>query len=115
MEEKKRGTLLMDGIPEDKDETVMDTVKQMPVDIGVNMQIIQIVTVFRILISTRVNKGRPQSILIKLASPSMKFEMYKSVKNLKSKDEWKKVFISDDLPRDIADQRKILRCLAAKA
>ena len=76
---------------------------------------IQIVTAFRVDSSINVNKARPQSVIVKLASPNMKFEIYKFVKNLKASDHRKKVFISDDLPREIAEQRKIIRCLAATA
>ena len=45
----------------------------------------------------------------------MKFKIYKFVKNLKASDQWKKVFISDDLPCESAEQQKIIRCLAATA
>ena len=115
MEEKKRSNLVIDGIPEDRDEPVIATVTRMLVDIGVNIQSIQIVTAFRVGTISKVNKARPRSIIIKLSSPSMKFEVYKSVKNLKGSDTWKRVFTSDDLSREIADQRKELRCLAATA
>ena len=115
MEEKKRSNLVIDGIPEDRDEPVIATVTRMLVDIGVNIQSIQIVTAFRVGTISKVNKARPRSIILKLSSPSRKFEVYKSVKNLKGGDTWKRVFISDDLPREIADQRKELRCLAATA
>ena len=114
-EEKKRSNLIIDGIPESRDEHVISTVKQMLADIGVNLQSIQVVTAFRVGPTTKVNKARPRSILLKLASPSMKHEIYKSVKNLRESDKWKKTYISDDLPREQAEQRKILRCLAATA
>ena len=113
-DEKKRSNLIIDGIPEEQGGPVIDAVKQMLVDIGVNLQAIQIVTAFRVG-QTKVNKGRPRPIVVKLASPNMKYEIYKYVKNIRSSDDWDKVYISDDLPREIAEQRKILRCLAATA
>ena len=86
----------------------------MLVDIGVNLQAIQIVTAFGVG-QTKVNKGRLRPIVVKLASPNMKYEIYKYVKNIRGSDDWDKVYISDYLPREIAEQRKILRCLAATA
>ena len=63
----------------------------------------------------QVNKARPRPILVKLSAPSVKYDIYKHVKNLKGNDDWKRVFVSDDLPREVAEERKILRCLAATA
>ena len=45
----------------------------------------------------------------------MKYEIYKHVNHLKDNETWKKVYISDDVPQEVAEQRKILRTLAASA
>ena len=52
---------------------------------------------------------------MKLTQQGFKHEIYKQVKSLKNLDEGKKVFIKDDLPLAISQQRQELRCLAALA
>ena len=114
-EEKKRSDIIIDGIPEDQQESLERTVTQLLTDIGVNPQPGQIVTAFRLGTVKQVNKPKLCPILVKLSSPNVKFHIYKHVKNLKDNDKWTRVFISDDLPREVAEERKILRCLAATA
>ena len=115
IEERKRANIIVDGIPEGDDKPPIDSVKELLSDIGVNLQANQVLTAFRIGAVNKVNKTRPRGILVKLSSPTTKYEIYKCVKYLKDDEKGKKVFISDDLPKEIAEQRKILRTLAASA
>ena len=115
VEEKKRSNLLIDGIPEPTNGTLIDTVTEMLSAIDVKLLPGQIQSAYRIGAVNKVNKTRPRTILVRLNSPSLKFEIYKNVRKLKENDKWKKVYISDDLPKEIANQRKVLRCLAATA
>ena len=80
-----------------------------------NIQPGQILTAFRIETVNRINKTRPRAVLVKLSTPTVKYEIYKHVKALKDHDTWKKIYISDDLTREVAEERKVLRTLAAFA
>ena len=114
-EEKKRSNNIIDGIKEDHTDTLECKVTQLLNDIGVNVKPGHIMTAFRLGNVKQVNKARPRPILVKLGAPSVKYDIYKHVKYLKGNDDWKRVFVSDDLPREVAEKRKILRCLAATA
>ena len=114
-EEVKKANIIIDGISEETETSLLATVTQMLTDIGVNIQQGNILTAFRLGSVKKVNKPRPRPILVKLSTQSIKFDIYKHVKNLRDSDKWKRIFISDDLPREIADERKTLRCLAATA
>ena len=113
--EVKRANIPIDGIPEETNGPLASTIKQLLVDIGVTPQEGQILTAFRIGTVNKNNNRRPRTILVKLSSPTFKYEIYKHVKHLKDNETWKKIYISDDLPREVAEQQKILRTLAAAA
>ena len=77
VEGKKRANVIIEGIPEGDDSPPIEHVKQLLSDIGVNFQANQILTAFRIGTVNKVNKTRPHAILVKLSSPTVKYEIYK--------------------------------------
>ena len=52
---------------------------------------------------------------MKLTQQGLKYDIYKQVKNLKNLDEGKRVYIKDDIPQEISQQRQELRCFTATA
>ena len=60
--EKRRANILIDGIPEETNGPLTNTVKSMLVDIGITVQDSQILAAFRIGNVTRKNNKRPRTI-----------------------------------------------------
>ena len=54
-------------------------------------------------------------ILVKFTNVNVKHELYKNIKKLGESDKWKYVFIQDELPHEVQQERKDMRCLAALA
>ena len=113
--EKKKYNILIEGLAETEKENTRLTVKKMLEDIGVNNINQNVVTAFRLGAVKSSKRSRPRMILVKLSSPNFKHEIYKNVKKLKDNDSYKRTYVKDDLPEDIARQRQELRCLAVAA
>ena len=106
--ERKKMNIIIEGLPKDAAISLLN-------GIGVNFQT-KIVTAYRLGgVNKQTTRPKPRPILVKLTSPTDKYEIYKNVKKLKEKEETKRVYIKDDLPVDIARQRQDMRCLAALA
>ena len=90
IEEKKKSSIIIDGIPENITGTLIYTVNQLLSDISIHIQPGQILTAFTV---TRVNNPRPQLILVKLSSPTIEYKICKHVKQLKDNDTWNRVYI----------------------
>ena len=63
----------------------------------------------------KAKESRPRPILVKFVNVNKKHELYKHVKNLSQDEKWKTIRIQDDLPLEIQNERKEMRCLAALA
>ena len=114
--DKKRSNIIVEGFKETDKENTRHNVIKLLTDIGVTNANENVVTAFRLgNVSKAHANPRPRPILVKLTQQSYKYEVYKHVKNIKDLADGKRVFIKDDLPPEIAQQRQELRCLAAAA
>ena len=52
---------------------------------------------------------------MKFANVNTKHELYKNIKKLGESRKWKQVYVQDDLPYEVQQERKEMRCLAALA
>ena len=113
-EEKKRQNLIVEGIKEDPDQHPKQQVLDMLSDIGAKVQADDVAAILR-LGPGKLKRNRPRPILVKFVNVNSKYEVYRNVKNLSNSDKWKYIRIQDDLPFEVQQQRKEMRCLAALA
>ena len=60
-------------------------------------------------------QARPRSIVVVFQSQAEKASLFKNLKNLKDKEEWRNVYFNDDLTEVQANEQRDLRSLAAFA
>ena len=59
----------------------------------------------------RDNAPHPRSIKVLFASNHFKYDIFKNIQNLKGKDQWKGVHISDAVTIDEQERRRDMRCI----
>ena len=115
MLKRKKQNIIIEGLIKKKDVNTKDAVVSLLSGIGVNAQT-QIVIAFRLgNVNKQTTCARPRLLFVKLTTQTFKFKIYKNVKKLKTSDDWKQVYIKDDLSTDVAQQRQDMKCLAALA
>ena len=106
--EEKKTVVIIEGISENTNETLVGTAKLLFQDIGVNWGIEQVEYMERIgTVSQRQNvnnqdgrphrEPRPRPVKMVFYKKSIKPDMMKSLKNLKGKVQWKGISIGDQL------------------
>ena len=84
-------------------------------EIGVKLPAEAIVTASRLGSVTKGKSRRPRNILVKFNSTFWKQELFKNISKAKENEKWNGVHVQDDLPQEVLEQRRELRCLAALA
>ena len=124
--DKRRNVLVIDGVHEREGEftaTIFDRVCR---DLQINLTAAVCTAIFRRGKPPKGDNGegragrgdnnsRPRPIIVVLPSTSEKALIFKNLKNLKDKEEWKSVYFNDDLTEEQANEQRDLRALAAFA
>ena len=114
-EERRRQNIIVEGLKEDANTPPKQQIMEMLSDIGADIVADDVTVVTRLGPGGRAKASRPRATLVKFANVNKKHELYKHVKNLGQSDKWKYIRIQDDLPVEIQNERKEMRCLAALA
>ena len=114
-EDRRRPNLIIEGLTEDKNTHPRQQISALLADIGVTIPPESILTVSRLGPVTKLNSRRPRNILVKFNSLYWKQEIFKNIIKSKDSEKWKGVHIQDDLPQEVLEQRRDMRCLAALA
>ena len=125
--EKRRSTLVIEGIQETEGEVTSTIVDRALTDLQVGFRSRDCTAVFRrgkgrkevgdIKEGAKGNeiRQRGRQIVVILPSANEKAAIFRNLKNLKDKDEWRGVFFNDDLTEQQANEQRDLRALAAFA
>ena len=126
LEREKRSTLVIEGLQENEGEITGSIVDGVLTDLQVGFRAKDCTAVFRR--GTRKEggdnkegakerefrqKGRP--IVVILPSANEKADIFRNLKNLKDKNEYRGVFFNDDLTEQQANEQRDLRALSAYA
>ena len=126
--ERRRSTLVIDGVKETEHEDTADVVAQVFKDVGVDYGTRVCVNIFRrgrpqpndrerILTGQQQKPEyvRPRPIVVVFLRQTEKGQFFRHLKNLQGKDEWKHVFFNDDLTELQESEQRDLRALVAYA
>ena len=123
--DKRRSTLIIEGVHEVEGESVSEIVDGIFKDVGVSYTTRACVNIFRR--GARVTDGRqqtasrqaarsgPRPIVVVFLRQTEKRELFGNLKNLKGQDKWNKVYFNDDWTEAQAIEQRDLRALAAYA
>ena len=114
-EDRRKSNLIIDGLQENKNEHPAQQVINLMKKIDVTLKPENILTASRLGPLTAQKSRRPRNVILKLSAPCWKQEIFKNIHKAKDSEEWKGIHIQDDLPPEIIEQRRELRCLAALA
>ena len=106
--------MIIEGLKESKTDHPRQQTMDLLAGIGVNITAENVVTASR-LGPVNPASRRPRHILIRFMSPFWKQEVLKNISKAKDSNKWLGVHVQDDLPPEIIEQRRDLRCLAALA
>ena len=121
--ERRRNVLVIDGAPEKEGDQPIVIVNKIFADLQVGFTADACTAVFRRGRNPNNDKvgqredreQRPRPIIVILPSQAEKAQIFRNLKNLKDKEEWKKVYFNDDLTEQQASEQRDLRSLAAFA
>ena len=119
--EKRRNILVIDGYQEKEGERVHDILGKVLVDLNVGFNSGVCTVVSRRGKqpgdNKRDNNNRPRTrpIVVFFPSQAEKSSIFRNLKNLKDKEEWRNIFFNDDLTEQQANEQRDLRALAAYA
>ena len=120
--ERRRSTLVIDGVVEKEGEALGDIVNKVFGDLHLGFQANVCAAIFRRgkggVGDNQARGGfnpRPRPIVIIFHSQADKATIFKNLKNLKGKDDWKNVYFNDDLTEQQASEHRDLRALSAFA
>ena len=112
-EDRRKANIIIDGLKENKDVHPSVQVTAVLEEIGVKLKPECILTASRLGAVTAGKSRRPRNILVKFVSPFWKQEIFRNIHKSKDSENWNGVHIQDDLPQELIEQRRELRCLAA--
>ena len=118
--ERRRNISVIDGLIEKVGERAEDTVARILVDLKVEFAANVCTAIFRRgKASDNGNKtevnARPRPLVVVFPSVTEKAAIFRNLKNLQGKDEWKRVYFNDDLTETQANEQRDIRALAAFA
>ena len=122
--ERRRSTLVIDGLPEKAGENLTEVVTKIFADLELNFDRSAYSAVFRRgrvqsdnegnkVEGERIARHRPLVIIFKSAAE--KGAVYRNLKNLKGKEEWSRIYFNDDLTETQASEQRDIRALVAFA
>ena len=124
--EKRKTSLVIDGIKETEDEDVAETVEEVFADLGVDYNTRVCINIYRrgrkqnkdqIRAATEATgqSPRPRPIIVVFLRHTEKSQIFQKLKNLKGNDKWKNVYFNDDFTEIQATEQRDLRSLVAYA
>ena len=125
--EKRKNTLVIEGVEEIDDEDVAATVENVFKEVGVTFTTQVCINIYRRgkkpTLTAEANKPaadgkqrlRLRPIVVVFLRQTEKSEFFRNIRNLKGNDEWRNVFFNDDLTELQANEQRDLRALAAYA
>ena len=121
--DKRKNTLVIDGVEEIVDEDVGETVENLFKEVGVSYSTRVCINIYRrgkrrtddCKQTDRRQKDRVRPILVVFLRQTEKSEFFRCIKNLKGNDLWRNVYFNDDLTEIQANEQRDLRSLAAYA
>ena len=123
--ERRKTTLIIDGVEESETEDITKTVDNIFQDVGVSYSTKASVKIYRKGRLTALTGGRypaaegrrrrPRAIVVVFLRQTEKAELFRNLKNLKGKEEWAKVFFNDHWTEQQFAEQRDLRALAAYA
>ena len=109
--EKRTTNLKIDGVKESDRENLSDIILRLSTAIGVRCQPSDIEFVYRIG-KSRPADSRPRSILVHFKTQSVRDNIYYGRSKLRRDDEWKQVYVNDDVNESTRKKRDDLRAVA---
>ena len=107
-EELMRCQLIIDGVKErGRPKTVVINLLK---DLGVEFVEAGIRSAYR-LGPVNDKNTRPRSIKVQFANNRFKYDIFKNIQQLKGKDQWRGVHISDAVSQDEQERRRDMRCI----
>ena len=123
--EKRRNILVIEGLKEQNGEVTSVLVDKALSDLQVGFKSRDCTAIFRrgkVAVgddkegeAANGNRARGRPIIVILPSANEKADIFRHLKNLKDKEEWKGVYFNDDLTEQQANEQRDLRALAAFA
>ena len=119
--EKRKSTLIIDGVEEREDEDPAEIVEDIFRDVGVDYKTRVCINIFRRGRQARKQQNgpegesrtRPRPIVVVFLRQTEKALFFRNLKNLQGNDRWKQVFFNDDLTELQQIEQRDLRSLAA--
>ena len=108
--EKRSMNLKIDGIKEGAGVNLSDTVLKLAAAVGVRCQPPDIDFVYRI--GKARDEGRPRPLLVHFRSRAVRDNIYYGRSKLRRDDEWKSVYVNDDVNESTRRKRENLRAVA---
>ena len=109
-EEQMRCQLIIGGAKEQR--RPKSVVSNLLKDLGVEFVEADIRSAYR-LGPMNDKSTRPRSIKVQFVSNRFKYDIYKNIKKLKGKDQWRGLHISDAVSQDEQEKRRDVRCIFA--
>ena len=121
--ERRRNVLVIDGLPEEEREQLDVTVDKIFSDLQTGITSRACTAIFRRGKQQKVgDNGRGQNetvrvrpVIVIFPSAAEKSAIFRNLRKLKDKEDWKKVFFNDNLTEKQANEQRDLRALAAYA
>ena len=122
--DKRRSSLVIDGVKEEEGEDVAGIVETIFEDVGVDFKTRVCINIYRrgyrqVNKHGREREGaterRPPPIVVVFLRHTEKAKFFGNLKNLKGKDAWKEVYFNDDLTELQQIEQRDLRALTAYA
>ena len=120
--DRRRSSLVIDGVKEEEDEDVADIVKAVFEDAGVDFKTRVCINIYR---RGKVNnrggdqegaaQRRPRPIVVVFLRHTEKAKFFGNLKNLKGKEKWNNIYFNDDLTELQQIEQRDLRSLVAYA
>ena len=113
LENEKRGNnIKIDGVKESEQENLSDTVLKLAGAIGVRCQPTDIDFVYRIGKVGKGDRPRPRPILVHFKTKAVRDNIFYGRSKLRGKDDWKYVYVNDDVNESTRKKREDLRAVA---
>ena len=113
--ESRKSNLCVDGVLEREGLSLLRLVNDLFRDLEINLKAEEVChAIFRKGMLTEVDDGvnmKPRPIIIQFNDPSVKGKIFKNLKKLAGNNNWRNVFINDDLTPDQINKMKDMRAV----
>ena len=116
--DNRRSNIILEGVPEDKDQSLIDILDQLLKDLQVNMDTSACDKIFRRGRRQNAKDGaspNPRPIVVVFLRLSFKVQVFKNLKNLAGIPKWNNIYLNDDFTPMQKVQISELRSISALA